>query len=101
MPLRGWRSCCYQENLEKEDLGPVQRSLNTSLNQTLDVSIPIQDFQEIESKQKEEQILADIILPEKTKVPLPSTGKNIKEKPKYISIKRRPGLNVWFIAYDS
>ena len=65
------------------------------------ISLAIEDFQEIESKQKEEQILADIMLPEKTKVPLPSTGKNIKEKPKYISIKRRPGLNVWVIAYDS
>ena len=62
------------------------------------MSIPIEDFEEIGIKQKEEQILADIMLPEKTKVPLPSTGKNIKEKPKYISIKRRPGLNVCVIA---
>ena len=75
MPIRGRRSCCYQENLYKEDFGPVHRSLNTSLNQSLDVSIPIEDFQEIESKQKEEQILADIMVPEKTKKASPKTPK--------------------------
>ena len=98
MPIKDRRSCCNHENLSKEDFGPVHRSLNTSLNQSLDVSIPIEHFEETDSKQKEEQILADIMLPEKTKVPLPSTGNNIKEKPKYISIKRRPGLNVWVIG---
>lgn len=55
------------------------------------MSIPIDDFEEIEAKEKEEQILANVMVSEKTKVPLPSTGKNIEEKPKYISFKRRPG----------
>ena len=83
------------ENLSKDNFEAVHRSLNTSLNQSLDVSIPIEDFEEIKPKEKEEQILANVMVSEKTKVPLPSTGKNIKEKPKYISFKRRPGFNIF------
>ena len=63
------------------------------------MSIPVEEFEKVDRKVKEEQIMANIMVPEKTKVPLPSTGKNLEEKPKYISFKRRSGLNLVPIAY--
>ena len=75
----------------KDDFRTVHRSLNTSLNQSLDVSIQMED--EIKDDKNEGAILADIMVPEKNQIPLPSTGTMIpSEKPKYVSIKRRPGF---------
>ena len=75
----------------KNDLRTVHRSLNTSLNQSLDVSIQMEE--EIKGDKNEGAILANIMVPEKNEIPLPSTGTMIKtEKPKYVSIKRRPGF---------
>ena len=71
------------------------RAVHRSLNQSLDVSIQVDDHEEIEENVIEGSVMANIMVPEKNEmqVPLPSTGTKIeKVKPKYVSVKRRPGF---------